>query len=129
MKFNNIRLLVKDFDSCFNFYKNTLGLKCTYGALGDNFASFDIGIPDGLAIFKAELMNDVIGKSASSKTVADKFAIIIEVDSVDKKYEILKKKKVKFINKPKDMPLWGIRVTHFRDPENNLIELFSYLKK
>jgi lactoylglutathione lyase len=129
MKFNNIRLLVNDFDRCFIFYNDTLGLKCTYGALGANFASFDIGIPDGLAIFKAELMNDAIGKSASLKNAADKFAIIIEVEDVDKKYEALKKKKVNVINKPKDMPVWGIRVVHFRDPEHNLIELFSYLKK
>jgi predicted enzyme related to lactoylglutathione lyase len=130
MKFNNIRLLVNDFDTCFKFYEHTLELKCTYGALGANFASFDIGIPDGLAIFKAELMNDAINKNnASAENIADKFSIILEVESVDKKYEALKKKKVKFINEPKDMPVWGIRVVHFRDPEHNLIELFSYLKK
>lgn len=130
MKFNNIRLLVNDFDTCYSFYNDTLGLKCTWGELGDNFASFDIGIPSGLAIFKAELMNDAINKTkASTKNTPDKFAIIIEVESVDKKYEALKKKKVKFENEPKDMSVWGIRVVHFRDPEHNLIELFSYLKK
>ncbi len=130
MKFNNIRLLVNDFDTCFNFYKDTLGLKCTWGELGDNFASFDIGIPSGLAIFKAELMNDAINnKSKVAANERDKFVIIIEVESVDKKYELLKKKKLKFMNEPKDMQAWGIRVVHFRDPENNLIELFSYLKK
>lgn len=130
MKFNNIRLLVNDFDTCFNFYNDALGLKCTWGKPGDNFASFDMGIPDGLAIFKAELMNDAIEKKhPASKNASDKFVIIIEVESVDKKYEALKKKKVNFINEPKDMPVWGIRVVHFRDPENNLIELFSYLKK
>jgi catechol 2,3-dioxygenase-like lactoylglutathione lyase family enzyme len=129
MKLSNIRLLVNDFDTCFNFYTNTLGLKCTWGKAGDNFASFDIGIPDGLAIFKAELMNDAINKNAATtKNAPDKFAIIIEVENVDKKYEALKKK-MKFINEPKDMPVWGIRVVHFRDPEDNLIELFSHLKK
>jgi catechol 2,3-dioxygenase-like lactoylglutathione lyase family enzyme len=130
MKLNNIRLLVNDFDNCFNFYKNTLGLKCTWGKPGDNFASFDIGIPDGLGIFKTELMNDAIGEiTKTTKTATDKFAIIMEVDNVDKMYEALKKKNVRFINEPKDMPVWGIRVAHFRDPEHNLIELFSYLKK
>jgi predicted enzyme related to lactoylglutathione lyase len=130
MKFNNIRLLVNDFDTCFNFYKDTLELKCTWGKPGDNFASFDVGISDGLAIFKAALMNEAINKNtALQKNAPDKFAIILEVEDVDKKYEALKKKKVKFINEPKDMPVWGIRVVHFRDPEQNLIELFSYLKK
>ena len=27
------------------------------------------------------------------------------------------------------MTAWGIRVAHFRDPENNLIELYSELPK
>lgn len=130
MKFNNIRLLVQDFDSCFTFYKEIMGLKCSHGSLGDNFASFDIGIPDGLGIFKAELMNDAIGeKTKKIKTTSDKFAIVIEVSSVDKTAEILKKKKAKLVTEPMDMPVWGIRVAHFRDPENNLIELFSPLKK
>ena len=128
MKLNNIRLLVDDFDACFKFYKNTVGLHCSYGNLGDNFASFDIGVPGGLCIFKAELMNDALQKNAiSAKNTTDKFAIIIEVESVDKMTESLKKKKVKFVTESTDMPVWGIRVAHFRDPEGNLIELFSNL--
>ena len=75
-------------------------------------------------------MNEVIHKKTiASKNTRDQFAIIIEVDNVNKIFENLKKKKVEFINEPKDMPVWGIRVVHFRDPENNLIELFSYLNK
>ena len=34
MKFSNIRLLVSDFDACFSFYNNTLGLTCTWGKPG-----------------------------------------------------------------------------------------------
>ena len=55
MKFNNIRLLVNDFDKSFTFYNEILGLECTWGKSGGNFASFNIGIESGLAIFKAEL--------------------------------------------------------------------------
>ena len=128
MKLNNIRLLVSDFDTCFKFYKNILGFHCSYGNQGDNFASFDIGVPGGLCLFKAELMNDAIEiKANSAKNASDKFAIIIEVESVDKMTESLKKKKVKFVTESTDMPVWGIRVAHFRDPEGNLIELFSNL--
>ena len=58
-----------------------------------------------------------------------KFAIIIEVDNVDKKFKELKNKYIKFITEPKDMEAWGIRVAHFRDPEKNLIEIFSNLPK
>ncbi|MEL1255970.1 VOC family protein [Flavobacterium sp. DGU38] len=131
MKLNNIRLLVNDFDKSFTFYNEILGLECTWGNPGDNFASFNIGISSGLALFKAELMNVAINnvKENKSETLQDKMAIIIEVESVDETYNSLQNKGVKFLTSPKDMTAWGIRVVHFRDPEHNLIELFSELPK
>jgi hypothetical protein len=33
------------------------------------------------------------------------------------------------IDEPKDMSDWGIRVFHLRDPDGNLLEIFSELKK
>ncbi len=129
MKFDNIRLLVNDFDKCFNFYSGILGLECTWGKLGDNFASFNIGNLSGLALFKAELMSVAIGSAEAKKNeiLQDKIAIILKVDSVDESYSMLQSKGLNFLAEPKDMAAWGIRVAHFRDPENNLIELFSDL--
>lgn len=49
------------------------------------------------------------------------------MDNVDETYATLKAKGVQFVNQPSDMADWGMRVVHFRDPENNLIELFSPL--
>jgi catechol 2,3-dioxygenase-like lactoylglutathione lyase family enzyme len=131
MKFSNIRLLVNDFDKCFTFYNDVLGLECTWGKLGDNFASFNIGIPSGLALFKAELMSIAINNADAKKneSLHDKTAIIVQVDSVNETYNSLQNKGVKFLTEPKDMTAWGIRVAHFRDPENNLIELYSELPK
>ena len=131
MKLSNIRLLVNDFEKSFTFYNETLGLKCTWGDKDAVFASFDIGLPSGLAIFKAELMTEATGNSeVENNTVSnDKFAIIIEVENVDKMFENLKNKTIKFITEPKDMKAWGIRVAHFRDPDGNLIEIFSNLPK
>ncbi|MEJ5961558.1 VOC family protein [Pedobacter immunditicola] len=130
MKFSNIRLLVTDFDRCFTFYNDILGLACSWGKPGENFASFDIGIPSGLAIFKAELMSQATDNSDATKNeiLQDKSAIIIEVEDVNETFENLKGKGLVFLTEPKDMPAWGIRVAHFRDPENNLIELFSELQ-
>lgn len=131
MKLSNIRLLVNDFEKSFTFYKETLGLKCTWGDKDAIFASFDIGLPSGLAIFKAELMAEATGNDKAEKSTVsnDKFAIIIEVDNVDETFKELQNKSIKFITEPKDMKAWGIRVTHFRDPEGNLIEIFSNLPK
>ncbi|MBF4488242.1 VOC family protein [Flavobacterium sp. CSZ] len=129
MKFSNIRLLVNDFDKSFAFYNNILGLECTWGKLGDNFASFNIGYPSGLALFKAELMNIAINNADAKQNeiLQDKIAIIVQVNNVNETYNSLQSKGIKFLTEPKDMTAWGIRVTHFRDPENNLIELFSDL--
>jgi predicted enzyme related to lactoylglutathione lyase len=131
MKFNNIRLLVNDFDKAYSFYNDTLGLECTWGKPGDNFASFNIGLESGLAIFKAELMAMAIGDQTAKKSGAsqDRSVIVIEVENVSATYEKLKNKGVSFLTEPKDMPDWGIRVAHFRDTEGNLLEIFCSLAK
>jgi predicted enzyme related to lactoylglutathione lyase len=131
MKFSNIRLLVNDFDKCFTFYNDILELECTWGKLGDNFASFNIGNPSGLALFKSELMSIAINNKDAKKnqSTRDRIAIILQVDRVNETYNSLQSKGVKFLTQPKDMTAWGIRVAHFRDPENNLIELYSELPK
>jgi catechol 2,3-dioxygenase-like lactoylglutathione lyase family enzyme len=131
MKLNNIRLLVNDFDRCFLFYKDILGLEVTWGNLGGVYASFNIGLESGLGLFKADLMDTVLGENpkTSTKKTADRFAIIISVENIDNTYNTLKKRGVEFITEPKDMPDWGIRVAHFRDPEGNLIEVYTDLPK
>ncbi len=131
MRLNNIRLLVKNFDTCFSFYKDGLGLTVTWGNKGGVYASFDIGLSSGLSLFKAELMESVLGQTPSDKKPykTDHFVIVIEVENVDEYYAILKEKGLKFSSEPKDMPDWGIRVAHLRDPEQNLIEIYNNLPK
>lgn len=131
MKLSNIRLLVNDFEKSFRFYNETLGLNCTWGDKDNVYASFDIGLSSGLTIFKSDLMADAIGndKAKSIDALNDKFAIVIEVENVDKTFDILQNKSIRFISQPKDMEAWGIRVAHFRDTEGNLIEIISNLPK
>ena len=53
--------------------------------------------------------------------------VVFEVENVDDTYQAFLKKGINFINEPTDMPDWGMRVVHLRDPEENLIELFTPL--
>ncbi|MCL3781436.1 VOC family protein [Prolixibacteraceae bacterium JC049] len=131
MELNNIRLLVNDFDRCFKFYAETLGLNVTWGKIGGDYASFDVGIPSGLSIFKSDLMASAIGNSHQDlpHNNREKIAIILKVDNVDKSYQELTTKGVEFIDSPTDMTGWGIRAAHFRDTEDNLIEIWSELAK
>ena len=121
MELNGIRLLVKDFDKCFKFYSEKLGLKVTWGKLGGDYASFDIGLPSCLSIYKSDLMANAIGNADKPLPVdcREKMVITLKVDNVDKTYEKLTNHGVNFINKPADMTGWGIRVVHFSDPEDN----------
>ncbi len=130
MRFNNVRLLVKDFAKCFNFYKNQLGLEVAWGDENSGYASFKVadGI-EGLAIFVSDWMALSIGNENKEQPVdyREKSLISFIVDNVDETYEILKAKGVVFINEPTNMSDWGMRTVHFRDPEENLIELYTPL--
>ena len=134
MELSNIRLLVKDFNKCFKFYSEQLGLKVTWGKIGGDYASFDIGLTTsemGLSIFKSDLMANAIGNSEKSLPIdnREKIAIILKVDNVDNSFKDLSEKGIHFINEPTDMTGWGMRAAHFRDPEDNLIEIWSELAK
>ena len=134
MKINNIRLLVADFDNCFRFYSEKLGFKVTFGKIGGDYASFDIGLETnkmGLSIFKSDLMAIEVGNWDKELPLnnREKTVIVIQVENIDETYKKLSGNGVGFINEPKDIAEWGSRVTHFRDPEGNLIEIYCELPK
>lgn len=130
MKFNNVRLLIKDFRKCFKFYTEQLGLEPVWGDENGCYASFKVadGI-EGLALFTSDYMAPVVGNAdkAQPSGYREKSMVSFEVESVDEAYKMLQKKGISFINQPTDMPDWGARVVHFRDPEENLIELYTPL--
>ena len=131
MKIDNIRLLVTKFDESYSFYEDKLGLKATWGKPGDIYAHFQFDGGGDLAIFKRELMAQSVDRSdlPTFAKSQDRAALILKVKDVDKTYDSLKKKEVKFENAPTDNSEWGIRVAHLRDPDDNLIEIMSDLKK
>jgi len=129
MKFSNVRLLVKDYRKCFNFYTQQLGLEAAWD-VGECYASFKVadGI-EGLAIFSSDMMAEAVGNAGKSQPVGfrEKAMVVFEVANVDESYRELSDKGLKFIDQPTDMPGWGMRVVHLYDPEENLIELFTPL--
>jgi len=131
MKFSNVRLLVQDYKKCFKFYTEKLGLEPVWGDKNGPYASFKVaeGI-EGFALFVSDFMAPAVGNAKKSQPTdcREKSMISFEVKNVDETYQILMEKGIDFINQPTDMPDWGMRVVHFRDPEENLIELFTPLK-
>lgn len=131
IKFDNVRLLVARFDETFVFYRDVLGLKSTWGKPGENYASFAFPGGGQIAIFRRALMADAVGTASHPATrhEQDTAALILSVDDVDALYASLKSAGVEFADGPKDQVAWSIRAMHFRDPDGNLIEVFSPLKK
>lgn len=129
MKFSNVRLLVKDYRKCFDFYTQQLGMEAVWD-VGDCYASFKVapGI-EGFALFTSDLMAPVVGNTEKVHPTGyrEKSMISFEVSNVDESYQSFLAKGIKFINKPMDIPEWGMRVVHLYDPEENLIELFTPL--
>ncbi len=130
MKFSNVRLLVKDYKKCFKFYTEQLGFDPLWGEENGCYASFKVadGI-EGLAIFVSDYMAPAVGNVEKTQPVGyrEKSMISFEVENVDDTYKALSKKGIVFINEPIDMPDWGMRVVHLRDPEENLIEFYTPL--
>jgi len=131
MKFSNVRLLVKDYKKCFKFYNEKLGLEPIWGNENGPYANFKVaeGI-EGFAIFVSDFMAPAVGNAEKTQPSGyrEKSMISFEVENVDKTYQTFLEKGVDFINQPTDMPDWFMRVVHLRDPEENLIELYTPLK-
>ena len=63
MKFSNVRLLVRDYEKCFRFYTEKLGLETAFDIEGC-YGSFKGGRRHrGLAIFTSDLMAPVAGNA------------------------------------------------------------------
>jgi catechol 2,3-dioxygenase-like lactoylglutathione lyase family enzyme len=130
MKFSNVRLLVKDYKKCFKFYTEQLGLEPLWGDENGCYAAFKVadGI-EGFAIFFSDFMAAAVGNDEKTQPIGyrEKSLVVFEVENVDDTYQALLEKNINFINEPTDMPDWGMRVVHLRDPEENLIEFFTPL--
>ena len=100
-----IRIGASDLKKSVSFYQDVLGL--------EKISEWPTG-----AIF------DVAGVELGLELKA-KPQIFLLVDDVDKAYQNLKNKGLKFVTEPRDQ-LWGGRTAPFLDPDGNLFEIESF---
>ncbi|MDE1858590.1 MAG: VOC family protein [Thaumarchaeota archaeon] len=123
-------LAVKHLEECVAFYRDKLGFELKDKQ--DDFAYFvfDKKGGAGLGLLTLEAAATMISQEhirPKEDTVhRDYFAVF--VDDVDKEYAELVEKGVHFVNPPKTHP-WGQRIAYFEDPEGNLWEVSTFLKK
>ncbi len=131
MKMYSVRHLVEDFTACFRFYQKDLGMEPVWGDENGPYADLRAGSDVTLALFKKDLMAEAVGTKGLPKSALsqDKSLVSLQVDNLDETYDRLTKAGVGFVNEPKDYPGWTIRAVHLRDPDGNLVELFSPLSR
>lgn len=129
IQLTHIRLLVSNFKDCFLFYRDVLGFSIDWGDENSWYAELHTGDGIKLALFKKDLMAEAVPSAyiPSANDCHNKVALVFAVDSVDELYQYLKEKNVTIVTQPQDRPSWGLRTAHFRDPDGNLIEIFSNL--
>ncbi|ATX83780.1 VOC family protein [Bacillus velezensis] len=128
MKLLQIRLLVNDFKKSVEFYKDSLGLPISWLEKEMEYALFDNG-ETKIELLSRENMAEIVGEERKSLDgeAQSRFLLQFKVEDVDKTYDYLHKKGIKCVNEPHDRQEWRARVAHFRDPDNNLIEIYKMI--
>jgi catechol 2,3-dioxygenase-like lactoylglutathione lyase family enzyme len=128
LQLTHLRLLVSNYKDAFLFYRDVLGLDVDWGDEETGYAEFSTGSIQ-MAVLKKEFMAQIIPSTnqLSSISSQDKTSLIFAVDNVDEVYQRLKDNNAILVTPPSDRPEWGIRTAHFRDPDGNLIEIYTNL--
>jgi len=124
-KVSAIGLFVADLDQSVEFYRDRIGL--TLKTQEKGFAAFDLGGVE-LALLDlpaaAEMITeDVVRPKVPAGPV--RHSLSIDVGDVDSTHQVLVERGVEFVKPPVDQP-WGQRTAYFRDPDNNIWEIYAW---
>ena len=126
MRLSYVRILVDDFQTCFRFYRDAIGLKVLWGDENSVYAEYMVSADTRLAIFKRELSDRAIGiESIPGVHGQHRFSLVFEVEDVDQYARELASRSARLVAEPQDRSAWGARTAHFSDPDGNLIEINS----
>jgi len=120
MNFVSIRIITKDIKRLVGFYETVLGLKPVW--LTEEFA--ELPTPSSTIAVGSERTMALFGQGAAHG--ADNHTVIVEflVENVDGDYARMKQSLHDVVQEPTTMP-WGNRSLLFRDPDGNLVNLFT----
>ncbi|WP_349270985.1 glyoxalase [Mycolicibacterium parafortuitum] len=120
MKFVSTRLITADVRALVTFYEMVTDTGAVWG--NDLFA--EIPTPVGTLAIGSDKTVALFGPG-SAEPAANRSAIVeFLVDDVDAQYERLRGSVGDVVTAPTTMP-WGNRALMFRDPDGNLVNLFT----
>ncbi|MCV7030283.1 VOC family protein [Mycobacterium sherrisii] len=120
MKFVSTRIITADVPRLVAFYEMVTGVSAVWG--NELFA--EIPTPVGVLAIGSDKTVPLFGQG-SAQPAANRSAIIeFIVDDVDADYQRLRAQLEDVVTEPTTMP-WGNRALLFRDPDGNLVNLFT----
>nr|WP_090280824.1 VOC family protein [Mycolicibacterium komanii]CRL77029.1 glyoxalase [Mycolicibacterium komanii] len=120
MKFLSVRITTSDVQRLVSFYETVTGVD----AMWANELFAEIATPVGALAIGSDKTVPLFGVG-SAKPAANLSAIVeFIVDDVDAEYDRLRGILEDVVTEPTTMP-WGNRALLFRDPDGNLVNLFT----
>jgi predicted enzyme related to lactoylglutathione lyase len=120
MKFISTRLITADVNQLVAFYEMVTQISAVWG--NELFA--EIPTPVGALAIGSDKTVPLFG-AGSAEPAANRSAIVeFIVEDVDAEYERLRGRVAEVVTQPTTMP-WGNRALLFRDPDGNLVNLFT----
>src|ERR1700728_3972209 len=117
--FASVRMITDDLEGVVQFYERVTGV----AAVRYTPVFAELKMPSCTLAIGHTQTTELFG--TDSAHAADNHTIIIEfrVEDVDREYERLEPIVTEWVQEPTTMP-WGNRSALFRDPDNNLVNLF-----
>jgi len=120
MKFVSTRIITADVNQLVAFYEMVTGISAVWG--NELFA--EIPTPVGTLAIGSDKTVPLFG-AGSAEPAANRSAIVeFIVEDVDAEYKRLREHLADVVTEPTTMP-WGNRTLLFRDPDGNLVNLFT----
>jgi catechol 2,3-dioxygenase-like lactoylglutathione lyase family enzyme len=119
LQLDNVRLLTDDFAAAFAFYADGVGLPVLYGTAEGPYAELSAGTASiGIAV------RDQMPGVDPTAPAGDRAVLVLEAEPLDETLAELRARGID-VEDAVDRRAWGIRVTHLRDPDGRLLELFE----
>ena len=122
MTFKQTRLVTTNVATLTRFYESVS--QATAEVLSSDYAQFQNEPCKGLAII-AQATTQAYGEGVAEAAANRSVILDFEVTDIDAEYERLQDIVSDWVMPPKLMP-WGARAIVFRDPDGNLVNMYSH---
>lgn len=120
MKFISTRIITADVNRLVDFYEMVTEVQAVWG--NELFA--EIPTPIGTLAIGSDKTVSLFGEGSAEPAANRSVIVEFIVEDVDAEYQRLRDRIAEVVTEPTTMP-WGNRALLFRDPDGNLVNLFT----